>query len=149
MKLYLLQHGEALAKEIDPDRPLSDRGRADVTRLAALLETGGLHVARILHSGKTRARQSADILASAIGCEAVSARDGLAPNDPPETLAEALVAEGEDTILAGHLPFMARLVDHLLGGQDLVAYRPGSLVALERDEAGDWQLSWMLRPELL
>ena len=33
MKLYLVQHGDALTKESDPDRPLSDRGRADVTEM--------------------------------------------------------------------------------------------------------------------
>ena len=79
MRLYLLQHGEALAKEIDPERPLSDRGRADVSRLAALLRARGMGVGWIAHSGKARARESAEILAPALGCTNVAARDGLAP----------------------------------------------------------------------
>ena len=35
IKLYLVQHGEALPKEDDPARPLSEKGQADVRRLAA------------------------------------------------------------------------------------------------------------------
>ena len=33
MRLYLVQHGEAVAKEVDPDRPLSEHGREDIVRL--------------------------------------------------------------------------------------------------------------------
>jgi hypothetical protein len=43
------------------------------------------------------------------------------------------------------------LVSHLLLGdveQTLVQYQPGSVVCLEHDE-GNWQLNFMIRPELL
>jgi hypothetical protein len=46
---------------------------------------------------------------------------------------------------------MGRLVAYLVTGDaglPLVAYRPGSVVCLERD-GGDWLLQWMLRPGLL
>jgi phosphohistidine phosphatase len=32
MKLYLMQHGQAMAKEQDPERPLTQQGRQDVDR---------------------------------------------------------------------------------------------------------------------
>jgi len=35
MKLYLVQHGEANSKAEDPQRPLAERGRGDVARVAA------------------------------------------------------------------------------------------------------------------
>ena len=37
MKLYLMQHGDALQKDVDPDRPLSPRGRRDIEKIAAFL----------------------------------------------------------------------------------------------------------------
>ena len=57
MRLYLVQNGEAVAKEVDPDRPLSEHGREDIIRLAKWLEQRGVDVREIRHSGKTRTRQ--------------------------------------------------------------------------------------------
>lgn len=153
MKLYLVQHGEALAKEVDPERPLSDRGRQDTERLADFLAARGLRVSRVWHSGKTRARQTAELLAANVapGVEAET-RPGLAPNDPADVFAETLAAWREDAMVVGHLPFMARLVTRLVTRSDdgrTVAYLPGSLVCLERDEEGSWAIAWMLRPELM
>ena len=31
----------------------------------------------------------------------------------------------------------------------IAAYRPGSVVCLEGDSDGHWQIDWMIRPELL
>ncbi|NNG02890.1 MAG: phosphohistidine phosphatase SixA [Inquilinus sp.] len=153
MKLYLVQHGEAVAKEVDPERPLSDRGRQDVERLGRFLGDRGVRVSRVWHSGKTRARQTAERLAAAVapGVEA-EVRAGLAPNDPTEALAGTLGDGREDTMVVGHLPFMARLATRLVTTREdgpIVAYRPGSLVCLERDADGAWAVAWMLRPELL
>ncbi len=153
MKLYLVQHGEALPKEADPERSLSDRGREDVERLARFLGERQIRVAQVCHSGKTRARQTAALLAAAVapGAEA-EAREGLAPNDPAEAFAEILAGWRDDVLVVGHLPFMARLVTRLAapgGAGPTVDYRPGSLVCLERDDAGAWAIAWMLRPELL
>lgn len=153
MKLYLVQHGEALPKEADSDRSLSDQGRQDVERLARFLADRRIRVSQVWHSGKLRAQQTAEVLAAAVapGVKA-EARAGLAPNDPIEAFAEMLAAWSEDTMVVGHLPFMARLVTCLAAKSDdgkVVNYLPGSLVCLERDEDGAWAIAWMLRPELM
>ncbi len=147
MKLYLVQHGEALAKEADAERPLSARGAADVGRPAEFLRDRAAPVG-ILRSGKTRARQTAEILAAALGGE-VTTTGGIAPNDQVEVWAAGLDDLAGDTMVVGHLPFMARAVSWLLTGRDepLVAYQPGSVACLEQGEEG-WILAWMLRPEL-
>ena len=41
MRVYLVQHGDAVPKEVDPDRPLSDTGRQDIERLAKFLNRIG------------------------------------------------------------------------------------------------------------
>jgi len=153
MRLYLVQHGEALAKEVDPQRPLSAQGRGDVGRLAEILAKAGLKIDRVRHSGKARARETAELLGAALAPGgAVEAAPGLGPNDPVEAFAQGLEGAHDDRMVVGHLPFMARLVAHLVAGRgdaELVAYRPGSLVCLERGAAGGWTIAWMLRPELL
>jgi phosphohistidine phosphatase len=153
MKVYLVQHGEAVSKAVDPDRPLSERGRGDVERVAGLLERADLRVAQTIHSGKTRARQTAEILAAMLSPDrAPGARDGLDPREPVAPVVNQIGDFTEDTMLVGHLPFMARLATVLLTADEtrtVVSFQPGSVVCLERDETGGWQLLWMIRPELL
>lgn len=67
MELYLLQHGEATSKEVDARRPLTDRGREDVTRVGRTARAAGIRVAAIYHSGKLRAEQTAQILSEELG----------------------------------------------------------------------------------
>ena len=144
MRLYLVQHGDALTKDVDPERQLSDRGRADITRLAEWLVTNDVAVSRISHSGKTRARQTAELLGSVLetGGE-IHPAEGLAPNDPPEEFLKRLQNVDEDTLIASHLPFVARVLSQAVTGspdQQLVEFRPGSIAVVERVESGAWHL---------
>lgn len=66
MKLYLVQHGEASAKTVDPERPLTELGRTDVEQLARFLGEAGVRIERVMHSGKLRAVQTAECLAAGI-----------------------------------------------------------------------------------
>ncbi|HDD66024.1 MAG TPA: phosphohistidine phosphatase SixA, partial [Nitrososphaeria archaeon] len=62
MKVYLVQHGEAKREEEDPARPLTEEGKREVEDVARFLAELGVRVDRILHSGKLRAAQTANIL---------------------------------------------------------------------------------------
>ena len=153
MKLYIVQHGEALSKEVDPERALSEQGTRDVDRLSDWLAGAGVRVGRAVHSGKTRARQSAELLASRL-CPGVEAtlEPGLAPLDPVEPVAERIEELDHDLLIAGHQPFVGKLASVLLAGADDVVtlgFAPATTVCMERDEAGAWSLAWMVRPELL
>lgn len=152
MKLYLVQHGEAASKEVDPERPLTNQGRLDVERMGAFLKRSGVQVRRVIHSGKLRAQQTAELLATFVAPEVDPEVSGLMnPNDNPRAFDWQAESWDQDTLIVGHLPFMAGLVSHLLIEDDsraLVAYQPGAVVCLEHDD-GEWQLDWMIRPELL
>ncbi len=152
MRLYLVQHGDSLPKEVDPERPLSVRGQRDIARLAALL-MGHVQAARVLHSGKLRARQTAEALATALAPGApVEAMSGIDPLDPVEPVAAQIGDWRENTLIAGHQPFLGRLVARLVTGaeaSELVAFEPGTLVALERGQDRHFHILFMLRPELL
>ncbi len=151
MKLYLVQHGEACAKEVDPERPLTEGGKTDVARLASFLGRAGVRVGRVVHSGKLRALQTAEQLAAVIAPGvAPEVGEHLNPNDDPKET--DWQRESEDTLIVGHLPFMAKLVSYLVMGDEdrpITAYRPGTVVCLERTEDAGWQIGWMIRPELL
>jgi phosphohistidine phosphatase len=55
MDLYLVQHAEAKSEQEDPLRPLSAKGRDDITRVAAYLAQLNIPVTKIFHSTKLRA----------------------------------------------------------------------------------------------
>ena len=153
MKLYLVQHGQAYSKDLHPDRPLTDQGKEDVDRLAAFLKQAGIHVDRVIHSGKLRAIQTAERLAKAIAPEAeLEASRVINPNDHPTTFDRKSESWNRDTLVVGHMPFMSKLVSYLVVEDEnrlLITYQPGSIVCLERDSKAYWQVNWMIRPELL
>ncbi|MHC4601489.1 MAG: SixA phosphatase family protein, partial [Planctomycetota bacterium] len=103
MTLILVQHGEALPKEVDPERSLSDKGRGDVVRLASLLHKASIEPGEILHSGKKRALETAVLLAGRLtpGREPVLT-EGLRPKDPPGALKEMLASRSENLMLVSH-----------------------------------------------
>lgn len=153
MKLYLVQHGDAVPKDADPRRPLSARGQADVQGIASFLRQAGLRVPRILHSGKARAEQTAKLLAPAVGTAGLVERTpGIDPLDPTDAFIAKSADWTEDTMVVGHLPFVGKLTSRLLTGDEsvpVVTFQPGSVLCLERGEDGRWTIVWMVRPELL
>lgn len=151
MKLYLMQHGDAVSKDVDPERPLSETGRKDVERLATFLSKTSFKPARIIHSGKTRAKQTAELLATQTAPDAkIEASSGLSPKDEVKPVARQTESWTGDTLIVGHRPFMGRMVAQLISDADkeVVDYQPGSIVCVERSD-GDWKIAWMIRPELL
>ena len=130
MRVYLTQHGLAVPKDIDPDRPLSEQGRQDVRCLAELLEHAGIRVAQVFHSGKTRAEQTAALLAAPLlSAGRPQARAGLDPNDAVEPFYREISAWTGDTLIVGHLPFLGRLASLVLAGDPDRPSRPSSRAA--------------------
>jgi phosphohistidine phosphatase len=152
MKLYLIQHGEAKSKAEDPQRPLTERGREDVVRVAAFAAGAGLQVGQIRHSGKRRAEETASLLADYLSpTEGVVAVSGLAPRDDVSPVAEALQGETQPVMLVGHLPFLDRLASLLVAGVaecSVVRFRMGGIVCLVRED-GNWAVGWMVTPDLI
>ena len=153
MKLYLVQHGEACAKDVDPERPLTEQGAADIERLAAFLKQAGIKADRVIHSEKRRAIQTAERLAKAVAAGVELETSGIInPNDNPKAFDWQSGSWDKNTLVVGHLPFMAKLVSHLVIEDEnrlIAAYQPGSVVCLELNSEGHWQIGWMIRPELL
>lgn len=153
MKLYLIQHGEATSEQENPSRPLTGKGAEDVKKTASFLAKIGRGPISIRHSGKLRARQTAQILADSLGpdCELREA-ESLSPNAPVKDLADELKQITMDLMIVGHLPFLGNLASILLTGSESgnpVAFRQGGAVCLRRNEDRTWQVGWMITPEIL
>ena len=153
MRLYLVQHGAAKSEAEDPQRILTAEGSKTVEDMAQYLSQVTLHVDRIEHSDKQRARQTAEILAAHLHpAEGTWQVAGLAPTDDVGPMRERLQHESKSLMIVGHLPYLSRLVSALLGVQQdrtLVAFQMGGVVHLDRDNNGEWRVRWILAPELL
>lgn len=82
-QLYLVQHGKAATEAEDPARPLTAEGREDVKRVAACVAKLNLTVLTICHSGKLRAKQTAELFAQILAPASIGEIGGLAPLDDP------------------------------------------------------------------
>ena len=151
MYLFLAQHGEAKPAETDPTRGLTTKGIADVRKVAAQLRKLNLDVKRIYHSGKTRAYETASILAEQLKpVRGVVEAEGLGPQDDLQIWHELLKGLDEDVVLVGHLPHLRRLASLLLCGdpeRTLVHLKMGGMVCLRRLE-DEWSLEWAVSPDL-
>jgi phosphohistidine phosphatase len=158
VELYLMRHGEAEPGQPDAARRLTAEGAAAVARVAARAAAANVRLDHVYHSGLVRARQTAEILAEALGAaDRVARRDGLAPNDPAAPvvrwLLDPAVVDGAGGLaLVSHLPFLDYLAARLVAGREgaaVVAFAPGLLVKLAaRRERDGYRVVWALAPEI-
>ena len=113
--------------------------------------------AAIYHSVKMRARQTAELIAVALGGELMAEETtGLAPMDSVARMSDRISEEERDLMLVGHLPFMNRLGSLLVAGSvgaQAFDIPTGGMLALVRHGGSTtdpaWSLSFMLTPALL
>jgi len=155
LELYLLRHAHAGDPSAwdgpDAARPLSQKGRRQAQRLGAFLAERSFAPDAIVTSPKLRAKQTAEIVADALGI-GVSVDDRLgAPLD--EDVVGALVdgVGGTSVLLVGHDPDFSDLAAALTGCEYL-PLRKGALVRIDMAlpvTAGNGVLRWLLPPDLV
>jgi phosphohistidine phosphatase len=154
MKLYLIQHGEAKSELEDPERSLTSKGEEEVNRVAKAARKLDIKPSKIYHSGKKRAKQTAEIIASGLKVpdQNLESIQGLNPNDDVHPWLEKIPKEKKDIMLVGHLPFLEKLTSLFLCGDEnarLVLFRYGGIVRLEQKEDKGWAVGWVLTPEMV
>ena len=144
MLVFLAHHGDAVGPGVDPQRPLSSLGRVQVDSLAKQAAARDVRPKVIWHSGKLRARQTAEAYWRACNPLAeFTASHWMQPSDPPH-IADQLAIDTDDVLLAGHMPHLDRLLRRLLGENPGAPLFPeNGLVAVERTEIG-WEERWRL-----
>jgi phosphohistidine phosphatase len=148
--ILLAQHGKAYSEAEDPERRLTPEGAAETERVARFLARAGVRVREIVHSGRARARQTAEIFARHLGCGAREGT-GLGPSDDPGIWASRLSGL-DDVMLVGHLPHLSRLASLLLLGdpsREIIKFRYSGVAALVRGAEGGWALAWYATPDLI
>ena len=146
MLVYFVRHGEALSESQDKKRPLTEKGRMETYALAdKLAASKGVKISRIYHSGKLRAKQTADIFASAFAMPGrVSEIKGIMPNDNISACVEALDDVKSNIMIVGHLPHLSKTVTKLACGDEGSGNNPFNdhgVVALERKEGDLWEVA--------
>ena len=134
----LVHHADAVSPIEDPQRPLSPLGFAHAEALAVSAREAGIKPAAIWHSGKLRARQTAEAFYRVCNPFAdFRMVRGLRPEDSPETMLAELAAESRDVMLVSHMPLLPPLLRALAPDSD--PFPQHGIVALDRGEDGEWR----------
>lgn len=150
MKLYLMRHGQAARQENDPTQGLTESGRSDIENLAKRLREHGVAFSQVFHSPKTRARQTAEIMAATLSPHAsMYEHEHLKPNDHPMVILLESAHWDEDTLITSHLPFIPALLSILpgnIGAVEAIPFEPGTIVCVSRGNDQQWQFEWLASP---
>jgi len=153
MRLYLVQHAEAKKEEEDPLRPLTEKGVKDAEKVASHLASLNLKIKKIFHSGKLRAKQTAEIYAKYLKPEeGVEKAEGLNPLDDVKVWVEKLKLIDEDIMLVGHLPHLSKLTSILTVGNEeekVLKFKMAGAACLEKGEGEKWSIAWMITPDII
>jgi len=152
MALYLVQHGKSLLKDKDPKKGLSQEGIAETKRIAEVAKGYAVRVSKITHSGKTRARQTAEIFEAALKpAGGIHESSGLNPLDDVTVFADT-IDNAEHVMLVGHLPFMERLTAYLITGfaeKAVFKFQNSGIVCMDKDPiTKSWVIQWTLMPHI-
>jgi phosphohistidine phosphatase len=111
----------------------------------------GLQIAEIRHSGKLRARQTAEILAEHLSpTRGLHEVEGLSPMDDPGEAQAEIEQSREPLMIVGHLPHLSRLASALLRGDpesEIIQFKAGAIACLAWVD-GRFRLEWVLTPDL-
>ena len=148
MAIYLVQHGKAKSKDQDPQRPLTSTGIKETMHIASVAEYYMIEVNSIEHSGKLRARQTADIMGNKLKLtDNIKEVSGISPNDDVKEFAKNLNPESNKMVV-GHLPFMEKLISFLTTGSEnytVFKFQNSGIVCLDKRPNDEfWHIRWSL-----
>jgi phosphohistidine phosphatase len=142
-ELWFLRHGEAEDDGEDP--PLTARGRQQAEAAGAALSRLGLSFDAVFTSPRARARESADLVCAALGCDPTvhePLSGGFGGDDALDLFSRQ--AEGARLLVVGHEPDFSQTIEGLSGGD--VDLKKGGVAAL-RIEGETGELISVLRPD--
>lgn len=153
MLIHLMQHGACLPKELDEHQSLSPVGREQIIKSAHAAQILGLSFQLIASSRKTRAMQTAELIAKNTGYPVprIEVSNRIKAMTPPsETIDFIREYDGLDSVfIAGHLPSLGLVASTLLtGGMNLAIHiENGGLMQIDYDlHENKGMLNWYLSP---
>jgi phosphohistidine phosphatase len=156
VELYFLRHGRAADAEAwqgdDYDRPLTVDGRERMMREAKAIKRLVSSLDSIVTSPLVRARQTASIVAEALGiADRLVEDERVGPGFDLDRLAAILRAHGDAALmLVGHEPSMSATIGRLIGG-GAIDFKKGSLARVDLSDASSsaGKLIWLAPPKVL
>ena len=157
MEIYLMQHGSNLSRDEDPEESLSPEGQGQVSKTAEAIRKMGLKFDVIISSPKKRSKQTAAIVAKAVGfpvAEIVETDRVKAMTPAEETVNYLKQFEDKQSVLiAGHLPSLAEVASSLLtlGSKATIQFERGGIGRIDVDElpTHEGRLRYYLTPAQL
>ncbi|WP_075879104.1 phosphohistidine phosphatase SixA [Vreelandella massiliensis] len=118
--LFIMRHGEAAPGVPDSSRRLTAQGEQEAITMASWMarrqSRGQLEALRVIASPYTRAQQTANAVAQALGTR-VATHPGITPEDAPQAVCDWLVAQEGDLLLVSHMPLVGALTGLLVEGR--------------------------------
>jgi phosphohistidine phosphatase len=149
MKLCFLRHGEAdwpNWTKPDDERPLTERGRREMKRVAKFLERLKLVPDAILTSPLPRASQTADIVGKRLGIE-LQTEPALAHGFNIERLRRLLAKRNAECVMiVGHEPEFSEVIEELTGGKVKISKAGVALLEINRS-CTSATLRWLFPPK--
>jgi len=158
-QLYLIRHGVAEERgdawPDDSKRPLSEDGMERLQRSARGLARLDVWIDMVLTSPLVRARQTADIVATAFDPRpSIITVESLAPGASYPSLVADLEKHARKTrvALVGHEPGIGELAARLIGSRHSFEFKKGAVCRIDVEEippVGPGDLRWMLTPKVM
>jgi phosphohistidine phosphatase len=149
MKLCFLRHGEAdwpNWTKPDDERPLTERGRKEMKRVAKFLERLKFVPDSILTSPLPRASQTAEIVGQRLGIE-LQTESALAHGFNLERLRRLLgKRDAECVMIVGHEPEFSEVIGELTGGKIKISKAGVALLDIDRS-CTSGTLLWLFPPK--
>jgi phosphohistidine phosphatase len=146
MFIILCRHGEAISKEENPQRPLTQMGRVKVISIAQKAFRHRERPSVIYHSEKLRAKQTGELISQTLGIKNILVeKKGLRPEDDPEKFLKS-VDVNQNIVIVGHIPFLKIMASYLLKGlkeEYTVQFDFASMVCFEKEKGEKfWKITW-------
>jgi len=158
-QLFLIRHGIAEERgdawPDDAKRPLSEDGIERFQKSARGLARLDVWIDVVLTSPLVRARQTADIIASAFDPRpSIITIESLAPGGSYASLLTDLEKHGRKTRIAlvGHEPGIGELGARLIGSRHSFEFKKGAVCRIDVDEippVSPGDLRWFLTPKVM
>jgi phosphohistidine phosphatase len=149
MELYFLRHGEADWpdwKKPDDDRPLTKRGKKEMSEVAKFLNRLKVRPQLIVTSPLPRAAQTAEIAADFLKAK-LRKDEALAPGFALSKLQTVLKRHRADILmLVGHEPDFTNVISGLTGASLKLSKAGVALVDVD-PEAEEGRLLWLFPPK--
>lgn len=158
-ELYLVRHGKAEERGVawpdDAKRPLTDDGTERMRRAARGLVRLGVTVDVVLTSPYVRARQTAELIASAFASRPpIVASDSLTPNGSFPALLEELDKQSKrgQVAIVGHQPDLGEIAARLGGLRQALDFKKGAICRIDVKTippAGAGIIRWFMTAAML